>query len=85
MYEAASIHKDLMEKQEQHKTMRSLQDQLDKNRVPATPESDRVGMTWKGFMSEDKDSNADMDIFLHRATAGTVGYSYQRTSAQVNR
>lgn len=45
MYEAASIHKDLMEKQDQHKTMRSLQEQFDKNRLPASPETERVGMS----------------------------------------
>lgn len=76
MYEAASVHKDLMEKKEQHRTMQSLREQLDKTRGTSGPDSDRVGMHGRVFVSEDKDSTADMDIFLHSPTSGTVEDSY---------
>lgn len=44
MYEAAAVHKDLVEKQEQHKAMSNVQQQLSKGRGTASPDTERLGM-----------------------------------------
>lgn len=44
MYEAAAVHKDLVEKQDQHKAMTNIQQQLSKSRGTASPDTERLGM-----------------------------------------
>ena len=44
MYEAAAVHRDLVEKQEQHKNMVLIQDQFNKSRAPTGPDSEHLGM-----------------------------------------